>query len=200
MSTKKTILVLCVVLLLTSTLFAFDGNRQGFILGFGGGVASLTSNKEYSESDFNSTEGQLPFITNFKIGGGLNEQILIYWSSKVNWFSRDEDDNETWISGIGALSGTYYFKPDIKSYFLSGGIGYATYQMFTSDSEDLEENTYDMGLALFFGGGYEFKKHLNIEAGICRGSTSKENSGYWTDEKITYKNTTFFITINALAY
>lgn len=196
MNFKKFLVVSFLFLLFTQNLQAFDGNRKGFILGFGAGFSSLTSKIGYENSSNKYTEGYVPFVTNFKIGGGVNEQILIYWSSKVNWFSRDEKDNKTWISGIGTISGSYYLKPDIKSFFLSGGIGYASYQApFETDNQ--EEYTYDPGLAFFIGGGYEFAKHFSVETGICYGSTSKdfENNG-----KNTYKNAVLFVTINALAF
>ncbi|MFH0765846.1 MAG: hypothetical protein V2A61_05440 [Calditrichota bacterium] len=77
--------------------FSWDGERKGFILGFGAGFGSLnfTQEVEYRGSSTSGSESHLPLVTNFKIGGAVTNQMLLYWSSKVSWFSLENALNET---------------------------------------------------------------------------------------------------------
>ncbi len=214
MQFQKIVIIVSSILLLAQCLLAFDGNRKGFILGLGAGFSSLSISEKY-EHDYGTDvikENYTPLFTNFKIGLGVNDQILIYWSSNVSWFSKyslipiirtseigeiigyvyRKEDKITFTSGTGILACSYYLKPDIPSFFLSGGIGYSSFDTpFESDKNP------SLGYGLILSGGYEFSRHWNVEAGINYGNQSDPIEN---EIEIARKNTAFFITINALAY
>ncbi|MFH1893322.1 MAG: hypothetical protein ABIK83_11650 [Candidatus Zixiibacteriota bacterium] len=189
---QKSILVMAVLLLLSlvPSGFAFDGYRSGFILGFGLGPG-ITSN---GDSHFG-------LQTDFRIGAGVNEQVQVYWSSKVSWYSVDyyvirgfdyysgdlyySTDSGIGVFGQGGLGVSYYFQPETPSWFITGGVGYSSYAIMASDN--VSDSEFGMGLS---GGlGYEFSPHLNVEGGIRFGSPGEGNS-----------LTSIMICLNALAY
>ena len=126
-----TLLVLTAVTVMATAVCAFDGERRGFILGFGIGPGYTNFSQEVGgiESD---SEGKLSFVTDFRIGGGFNEQFLLYYENRVSWFKTTVVDHlwydpvtedfyttETDVTiahGIGLVGISYYFKPEVPSF------------------------------------------------------------------------------------
>lgn len=73
------LLVLAASLLLCADAHAFDGQRKGFVLGFGAGPGHLDFGQEKE-----STWG---VQTDLKIGAGLNDQTLLHYTGKQIWHS-----------------------------------------------------------------------------------------------------------------
>jgi len=125
------ILALTVTVFTAASVSAFNGERKGFVLGFGIGPGYTNFSQEVGgiESD---SEGKLSFVTDFRIGGGFNEQFLLYYENRVSWFKTTVVDHlwydpvtedfyttETDVTiahGIGLVGISYYFKPEVPSF------------------------------------------------------------------------------------
>lgn len=191
------LLVLAFVVALAMPAMGFDGQRKGFILGggLGFGMTSFSQTLEYgglkSTSD---TENKGAFITNFKIGFASDEQIEFYYASKVTWFGITNvyDENVTVANGLNAFGMTYNLKPAFPTYFITGGIALATWDL---PFEDPAPDTWT-GFGLYVGGGYEFAKHYSVELDLLYGNPGDSQAGL----RISSSALSFALTINALAY
>ena len=149
--------VLCLVLAPYSQ--AFDGQRQGFILGGGLGVGLTTYT--YSASGASSDRfNEVGFMTDFKIGYAPNEQVEIYYSNKLSWF---DEGGAVLAHGVGSAAVNYYLQPQMP-WYISGGVGLG------SVTAPFEENSeYWVGFGFFGGVGYEFSRHFAVEFDMMLG-------------------------------
>lgn len=190
------VLAIIVVLTIATNVYAWDGQRKGFVLGFGlgGGYTTFTQTVEVSGvSETGDRENKFGVNSDFKIGYAPSNQLLIYWMSNVNWFNLENvlGDNVIIANGVGGVGFTYYFSPADKSAYLRGGIGGSTWMApFDSDID----NWYGFGVVGGFG--YEFAKHWSIEAVAMWSNPSIEILG------IDFKTNalSFAITLNILGY
>jgi hypothetical protein len=202
---KKLVLIV-VLLLLTSTIVsAFDGNRKGFILGFGigPGYTSYTETLEFGNSSASGDESGMSIDTDFKIGYAPSELLQIYWMSKVAWFSQEvvvtdifgnilAQEDFMVSSGIGGIGVSYYFQPLTPSPYILGGLGISIWDY------PFEEGTSAMtGFGMTFGGGYEFSRHWSVE-GVLTYGQSKDDIGFGITHKYDVLSIKF--TINGLLY
>ncbi len=163
---KRIAIVFAVIFLLVSAVqvWAFDGQRKGFILGGGLGLG-MTSFTEELGPFSTDRENQFSFMTDFKIGYAPTEQVEIYYSSKVSWFDYF-GITAAFGTGTGAVS--YYLLPQSPTFFLSGGLG------FSSISAPFESNSdSDVGFGFFVGGGYEFARHFAVEFDLMYGQPTE---------------------------
>ncbi len=200
--TSAIVLVALVVILCSTTVVsAFDGERQGFILGIGVGTGltsyAVTGSQEVDGGHISVTldrENEFPIMSDFKIGYAPNDLVEIYWMNKVSWFGVDGGygDDFTVANGLGGLGVTYFFKPVAPSAFVTGGIG------FSSWAYPLEDNPPDpwYGIGLSVGGGYEFAPHWYVAGDVCWGKPSTEESGYDFSTNALSLN----LTINVIGY
>ncbi|NOY88476.1 MAG: hypothetical protein GXO93_03675 [FCB group bacterium] len=145
---KKFILVAIIVYLIFAIVIqteAFDGKRDGFVLGFGLGAGKV----------YFSKENHTGLSTDFKIGAGVSKHVVLFWANQFIWYS-----GLTYyrLNGIG---GAYYFKPSSPSLYFTGAIGLAT--LGTIDPVKFRSD----GISKFgmgFGVGYEFSKNYSFEA------------------------------------
>jgi len=163
---KFNVIIFVVVFLLTcNNVFAFDGERKGFILGggIGGGFLSNT----VSAGSFSLTEDQAVFVTNFKIGYAPSNALEIYYISKVSWWG---ESDVIFTVGLSAVAVTYYFNDTSETgWFASGGLA------LSSLEAPFEDNiSPDYGFGLYGGGGYEFAAHWSVEVDLLY-STIKES-------------------------
>lgn len=165
------------MLLSATPALAFDDYRQGFILSLGAGFHSITNDYKYNDYSY-LTESTSGLATSFKIGGGITDQFALYFVRNVSWFSSPVSDGiRTWdataavgISGIGA---TYYFEPTAPSGYMLAAIGGADF------SFPFESNVSNStGGAFMLGGGYEFDRHLMIEATLLATSVTNPTNSY----------------------
>ncbi len=180
--TKKLLLLFVFTCILTG-LFGFDGNRKGFLLGFGGGLAQVNF-KQKIEDDYDSIESddesETAFATDFKIGYAPTNQLELYYTSKVAWFSINNinDDDVTIADGIGVIGLSYFFAPELKSgawhssLFLSGGFGLSSWSTPMEEDDDPWEGT-----GYFLGVGYEFTKHYRVSIDYFANNPSIDEMG-----------------------
>ena len=214
MSAKSTtaILALALILVLAATSLAFDGNRKGFILGAGLGLG-YTSHKNSLEHE---TQGVTSFerltstglATDFRIGYGFSEGFLLYYTSKVNWLKAGwvvqredtippyekywaESEDTTTAAGVGGIGLSYYLDPESSPLYLIVAVPLAGWVA------PFEDNMNTLGgLGFSAGAGYEFAKHLSVEAVVFYGRVSDDQ------EPLKFKNNFFgaMVTVNGLLY
>ena len=162
---KKIITPAFILLLAFSNLYAFDGERKGFILGGGIGAGFLSNT--VSAGSFSLTEGEGVFLTNFKIGYAPSNALEIFYVSKVSWWG---ESDVIFIVGLSAIAVTFYFNETSETgWFASGGLA------LSSLEAPFEDNiSPDYGFGLFGGGGYEFSSHWSFEVDLLY-STIKES-------------------------
>lgn len=184
-------LILCT----TNLLYAFDNNRKGFILGLGVGFSSLSYTQELyvNRTSVTASESKSPFVTNFKIGGAPSNQVLIYWSSKVNWFEMQNALGSTsdMTAGYGTISVSYYQQPVAPSFYFSGGLGFSSWNASSSAG-----NSNSSGRGLMLGVGYEFSPHWCVELSLGTGDPSRTESGV----TLTTHTSALMLTINGMLY
>lgn len=175
---------------------AFDGKRQGFILGFGAGpsVTSFTKTSSYgSASSTIDRKNKLSLATDFKIGAGVNEQLLIYYINRVNWFSMENllGDSVVIANSCGLLGLSYYINETWPSPYFHGLLGISSW------TEPLERDSDALiGFGVGAGFGYAFTQHVSFEASINYGNPG--DSGSYPEVK--YNALSFCATINVLNY
>ncbi len=165
------------------------GKRKGFILGFGVGPSYLNTSVKFNDGSRENIFNKATFLTDFTIGAGINEKLLIYYSSKVRWFSEEgfDGDNIVLTYGLGGLGATYFLSETIISPFVTAGIGFSS--MNAPFEEDVEAET---GIGLYIGGGYQFKNHFLVQANLGYG-----NDG---DDIFPFRTFTFDVSVNYLLY
>jgi len=160
---KKLNTLACILLLAYSNIYAFDGERKGFILGGGVGFGYLPKSicLKGTVEPFcpllNDYRGV--FLTNFKIGYAPSNTLEIFYINKTSWWIVSDI---TFLLGLSAAAFTVYFDNTLDfGWFVSGGIGQST--LSAPFESKIESNS---GFGLFFGGGYEFSAHWNIEVDL----------------------------------
>ncbi len=198
---KKRLVVLSILIFVMTSLVAFDGQRQGFLLGLGGGVANVSFSQEiegYGNSIESDTETEIAFATDFKIGYAPNNQVELYYTNQVTWFSMKNalDEDITIASGLGAIGISYFVAPELKSigwhpsFFLSGGIGLSSWMT------PFEDNDSWNGTGYFVGVGYEFTKHYRISLNYFASNPSIEENGF----TFQTNSNAFLLTFSGLAF
>jgi len=154
---KKIMLVIC-CLCFFSSLSAWDGKRQGFIFGGGLGIgpAIITGSGADDLVDWD-VEVRVPVVTSFYIGGALNDQLMMYYNEKTNWYKLG---GHIWTASNSTFAITYFFEEEAPSFEVSGGIGLATVSAIDVDSET------NYGIGLHFTAGFEFYPHCMVEGGV----------------------------------
>ena len=133
--------VLGALILVPTLSHAFDNHRKGFILGFGAGPAVTSFTQTLSEGFLSVTsdrENKIGLATNFRIGAGISEQVLVYYVNCVSWFSLDNalGSTVTIASSVGLLGATYYFQEFSPSPYIHGLIGLSSwYPPFESNTK-----------------------------------------------------------------
>jgi hypothetical protein len=168
--------------------FAFDDNRQGFMVGLGAGFDILK---------VGTATGSMPkegLATSVKIGWGITERIALYYVQNDSWFraypSSTAKEQSSYTIGISGIGATYFLAPTAQSgYVLTAiGAGYARAPFDPSASSST-------GNAFMIGGGYEYEKNLTIEGTIL---TTRYDSV--SAPHMSLKSTSIQMTLNYLFY
>jgi hypothetical protein len=169
---------------------AFDGNRKGFAIGFGAGP-SLTSWTVQEGRWTSDRQNDFGFNTIFKLGYGANENLLIYYTNNVSWYSGGEVETLFFMNGITGIGGAYYFKPEGPTPYFHALAGVS---VCMTPFEQYHEKDVSTGTGFGAGIGYELAKHYSIEATLMYSMFSDNES----DEEV--KALAILVTVNALGY
>ncbi len=127
-------------------------------------------------------------MTDFKIGYAPNEQWEIFYADKSSWFGVD---GVTALHSLGSAAVNYYLKPQGPTFYLGGGLGFAT---ISTPFED--DNDVDIGFGLYVGGGYEFAKHFAVQLDFMFGMPQESSGGV----DYTFTGLTPRVTVIATAF
>jgi hypothetical protein len=117
---------------------AFDGNRKGFLLGYGLGAGVLAS------------ENLWGLHSNLKIGGGVTDRLLIYYSGHSAIF-----ESGVLLEPTAAVS--YYPFSGMQALFVTGGVGATIVGSVMGTSA---------GGHILAGAGFELSRHWNVELSV----------------------------------
>ena len=158
-------LVPVLLLLLAGSTLAFDGQRRGFVLGGGLGIA-IDSKYEVSSGVVRPKENGAGVGLNLIIGGAFDDKnMLVYEGNVTGWKSDTFDQNFT--QGFNGAAWYHYYGHPGRSAFTTVGLGFYVFK-----AEHYEDN--DPGLGILVGGGYEFSRHWQIGLYLSGGKTSSE--------------------------
>ncbi len=169
---RISLISLLLVGLLAGDAFAFDGNRKGFVVGGGLGLAPTISWSVDRDEDSQDDQGA---------GGGVNvvigyawdeHNMLVYEANLTNFTSRHLHllrPYESVSQGFSGASWYHYFGPQGKTFYTVVGLGFYVFEGGWSDWWGYR--SHDPGAALMLGGGYEFARHFQVGAYASAGKT-----------------------------
>jgi len=170
---KKFLLVFCSFYLCwQAEALAWDGEREGFILGIGFGSGRVSFVQDYlvedlaREPDF-TRNGKIPFTFSCRTGYAPNNKLLVHVSLKNVLFKNKSKKNEkfTFLNSIFSIGWSHYLIKELPQAFLTGGIGISTLLTKKRSSPI----TIDNGFSFLGGFGYEISKYVIIEGDIVFG-------------------------------
>jgi len=168
---KKTILsTLCVgVLSLPAMADILDDNKQGFLIGLGIGLTSIST-----ELNFNNTptldERAIGMATSFKIGYAFNEQFSVYYTNQVDWYTFKDSSTQVGLTGIG----TDYYFTNTSGLYATGMLGFGSIS-------NLTDNGASTGSGFGLGIGYDLLPHMSVEAAYMHINIEENNAELYTD-------------------
>ena len=187
----KKMLIVVVLFLLCLNVWAFDGNRKGFILGLGLGFSHVSYEQtiEYDEDEFKrDTESAEGIASDFKIGYGVSPNLSVYYSAKSTWSSMDSMNGDvTILDQVSVLGCSFYVTDNL---YLSSGLG-----LWGALFRPVVYGDWT-GSGIFIGGGYEFAKHYSLNIDLFISDPSHSENGYTA----TTDSVGFFLTFIALSY
>jgi hypothetical protein len=162
-----------IVGLAPSRAAAFDGGRKGFVIGLGVG---------YGRTGWGVNHSGL--FTSFKIGYAPTDRVMILWHSSGTFFKGVS--GEWKMDGVGGLSMQVYLSSAPRAAYVIAGGGYQNVMSFSAA-------TNEIGPGVRAGFGYEFTKHLSVEAIVQHGF-------HKTGLATTSNPTSFGVTLNVLGF
>jgi len=163
------IAVTMMLVLATGSVSAFDGNRKGFILGGGLGVAPVSKWDGGGGFDESKAGGGANFI----IGYGWNEFNLIVAEGNISAY--DSDYGATIYQGFSGACWYHYFQPPGKAFFTTVGLGSYNFEFEFSGGGS---GSNSPGFGLLGGGGYAFTRHFQAAGYLGWGKTSEPGYDY----------------------
>ena len=185
----------------------FRGRRKGFIFGLGVGVGNASFTKPFAEYYWRhayesewSTERQTraALVTELKIGHGLNDQFLLYYTSRISWLPLQHFTKDTMVANGAAGAGAMYFPFRRRGLYLVGNIGLAT--LVTWQPPLTLENARQTGVSVSWGIGYGFLSHWSIDFTVNSGSARRTRVDDFSEIEFRDEITTFSVNLNMLAY
>lgn len=164
-------LTVAAIVLSANSAFAFDDNREGFILGLGAGLHTIKNDYSLNGNSY-LTESKSGLATSLKMGGGITNQFALYFVRNASWFSTPVTNGSTTkdahaVVGISGIGANYYFEPAAPSGYMLAAVGGSDYA-FPFESSI----TTKKGGAFMLGGGYEFDKHVMFEVTLLATSVA----------------------------
>ena len=184
---RKILLVLLLALTaLPASSSAFNGERKGFVLGGGLGLAPMA---RWSVDVFGDSydESKVGFGVQLVIGYAWDEFNMIVYEGNVTGFSQDFGSygSQSIAQGFNGASWYHYFGPKGCTFFTTAGLGF-----YYFDVEDFDTN--DAGIGYLLGGGYEFTPHVQAGIYLSGGKTS--------DPLLDYGHNNFSLLVSAVAF
>jgi hypothetical protein len=175
------VLILC---LAYSSFLAWDGNRQGFLLGFGLGPAlELVETKTAFEGENASTghtRSNFALLTDARIGYGINSKSLLFISDFANW----KKPGETIITlNSLLLEFNYFIRNTAPSFYISITGGYSWW-LYPFDSY-FNQHYSGNGFSASIGEGYEFSKHYSVKIDLCESNPRYESNIVMSEIDVT---------------
>jgi hypothetical protein len=166
---------------------AFDGNRKGFVIGFGAGFSPVA---HWSRNGDDRSESRTAISFSLPIGYAWdNHNILVYEPPPAFFRSTEFNDAGT-MQGVWAIRWYHYFGPPGRALFSTVGIGRSVFSVGCEKAGG--GNIYATGLGFMAGGGYAFFWHL--QAGLY------VSTGWGSDDGFDYSHTTVSMMLTVLAY
>ena len=109
------------------------GRRKGFICGIGAGVGYTNFTAPLAAYWGDAYEGSWPdprqtksaFGTELKIGHGLSDQFLLYYTSRISWLPLSNLYRDTMVANGSAGAGIMYFPLRSVDFYFVGSLGLA---------------------------------------------------------------------------
>lgn len=156
-------MLLLLLVTITGSANAFDGNRKGFWLGFGAGYGSISISDEGPDNTFAGVH------TSLDIGAGLTDQLLILYSGHSSFY---DENASSLVWGTPTIILRYYFSPSVNTLYLFGGPAAA----FGIGWDQSGGGAGFGGLGGTVGAGYQFGRHFQLQVGAIL--TNSEQTSY----------------------
>ena len=215
---RATIITLSILMIsLTITSFAFDGQRQGFILGAGIGPAYTSFHEEgsykfcspYDDGEYEIDHEGIGLQYSVRAGYAPIDRLAVYAFGKDISFEYEDyaylsgvelcKDSYLYTTGFLGLGVVCYHKPDHPSFYLKGEAAYPI-----SNSSFIQpdfSHGSQPGFSLCFGLGFEYARNWSAELDATWAKTSeKRGNGYFCLQNIEINCYSVGLTINALGY
>ena len=187
-------------------IFSTRANREGFIWGIGVGTGMASYTQSFVEYWGNAYEGprleargtESAFITNFRIGHGLTDQVLIYYTSRIAWIPLRNLYRDTVIANGTAGFGVTIYPHNKSNFYLSSSVGLSTLATWFPPLE--LEKARPTGIAVSAGIGYEFFPHSSVDLTVSFGNASRTEIDERNYIELTNEVITVLLTLNGLAY
>ena len=156
--------------------FAFDGKREGFVLGVGLGFGAVNPQGTGDRKNVSS-----PLISG-TLSYGFNDYFQLGFGKKVLSFKYN---NKTVYQELGGIVVDFF----IEDYYLTLGSG------ISSATNKISLDNYLLGDASFLGIGYEFTSGFNVELVTGNAKFNTTGSSVVTPEKEVFYGvllTTYF--------
>jgi hypothetical protein len=195
---STTLLVLCLALIAAAVpAHAFDSRHKGFLFGVGlGGGGTFFNSKSvihdlyaydslYYYREFHSQGSAGAVGTDFRVGWGVTDRLLIHYDNRVSWFT---NEGATIASGLTNLRLSYFVSPKV---YVTVGPGIASWSF-----------PFESGVGGYTGGGvlvgsgWEFRPHWLLEGTFMSGKPTEEALEYKTDTNTS----SILLTIDHLWY
>jgi hypothetical protein len=141
---------------------AWDGARQGFLLGLGAGIGQLNyNNVQFSHISPTPEDNKTHAITLMpKIGYAFTDQFALVYSRHPFKFSQKNTNNSQIFltSCVESIEVHFYSNPDAPSIYFGAGTGYS--HLF---KDEINEPGAITGNGSIVTIGYEFSAHYSFE-------------------------------------
>lgn len=177
--------LLLTLLIFSTQVNAFDKKRSGFLLGVGIGLHDTDMDDNgVPNPDIAINESETGYATSLRIGGGVNEQVLLYFANDTNWY-KERINNEQTTLGLSGFGISYYFSPKTNTPYLTAIVGVANRaQIFSStDAQDYRGTGYSIGV------GYEFSTWLGFQLDYMRLDLEHTESRQYTKDASAFRLT-----------
>jgi hypothetical protein len=163
---------------------AFDGSKQGFVLGGSLGIHRISIDETLDDygTTYDWTGSKVGVATDFLIGYGFTPNFMLLYQNSDSWYTIDK---YTYYDAIGPFGIRYYFQGDQPGPYLGAG---AILGSFVNKTKDAGAS----GTGFTLTAGYEVAKHFSLEAKYLHLKA--------TDDEFTHTSNAVQFLISGLAY